>query len=78
MSANSKIGTERITVRMSEELKLMTEAAADFEQRNVSDICRIALTNYFTDQGYFDPGNITKLATASPRTGRTMPWEGDK
>lgn len=81
MGANSKIGPERITIRVSEELKIMTEAAANYEQRNVSDICRIALTNYFTDQGYFSPDFITKLATAnSPgvqKVGRAEAWEGD-
>ncbi len=47
-------------MRMSEDLKQMLAAVAIFEDRNPSDIVRIALKYYMNDKGYFDPDFIQK------------------
>lgn len=63
-----KVGDARMTIRMSDDLKQMTEAAATFEDRKPSDLVRIALKDYFRSQGYFDQSFITKLATKEKDT----------
>ena len=57
-------GTARVSLRCSEDMRTMLIAAARYEHRSESQIMRLALAHYFTEQGYFDPENISKLATA--------------
>jgi hypothetical protein len=45
----------------------LLKAAARYEHRSDSQICRMALAHYFQEQGYFDPDNITRLATGQPK-----------
>jgi hypothetical protein len=48
-------------------MQTMLRAAAAYEHRSDSQICRMALAAYFEKQGYFDPDNITRLATGQPK-----------
>lgn len=52
-----------MTIRLSPDLKQMIEAAATYEDRKASDLVRLAVKEYMTTQGYFDPDFITRLAT---------------
>ena len=63
-----KVSETRMTVRMPEDLKMMTDAVGNYEDRKASDIVRIALKHYFHAQGYFDDDFITKLATKEKDT----------
>lgn len=60
-------GAARVSFKCSEEMAALLKAAARFEHRSDSQICRMALAAYFDQQGYFDPDNITKLATGQPK-----------
>lgn len=60
-------GKARVSFKCSEEMAALLKAAARYEHRSDSQICRMALAHYFTSQGYFDPENITKLATGQPK-----------
>jgi predicted transcriptional regulator len=55
-------GNARVSFKCSDDLSVMLSAAARYEHRSESAICRLALAHYFTDQGYFDPANLAALA----------------
>lgn len=63
-------GDKKVSFKCSDAFYEMLDAAAKFEHRAVSQICRMALAEYFANRGYFDPENISKLA-AGRRTGET-------
>ncbi len=56
-------GPARVSFKCSEAMQQMLRSAAAYEHRSDSQICRMALAAYFEKQGYFDPDNITALAT---------------
>jgi len=60
-------GKARVSFKCSEEMAALLKAAARYEHRSDSQICRMALAHYFQEQGYFDPDNITRLATGQPK-----------
>lgn len=63
-------GDVKVSFKCSEALHEMLDATARFEHRAISQVCRMALAEYFANRGYFDPENISKLA-AGRRTGDT-------
>jgi predicted transcriptional regulator len=63
-------GKAKVSFKCSDALYEMLDASARFEHRAISQICRMALAEYFASRGYFDPENISKLA-AGRRIGET-------
>jgi predicted transcriptional regulator len=63
----SRISETKMTVRMPDDLNMMTKAVAVYEDRRPSDVVRVALKHYFGAQGYFEPDFIAKLAAKETR-----------
>jgi predicted transcriptional regulator len=62
MSHDQLAGKARVSFKCSDELEQMIDAVSRYEHRSTSNVCRVALTHYFTHQGYFDEDMIAKLA----------------
>lgn len=60
------IGEARVSFKCSDDFAVMLKAAARYEHRSESAVCRLALVRYFTEQGYFDPNNLAALANGRP------------
>jgi hypothetical protein len=43
----------------------MLEAVARFEKRNKSDVCRLALHEFFQERGYYEPAMLNVIAKGS-------------
>lgn len=61
MSESLLTGKARVSFKCSPELAAMIEAVARFEHRNTSDICRVALHDYFLVRGYYEAATLSKL-----------------
>ena len=61
MSESLLTGKSRVSFKCSPELEAMIEAVARFEHRNVSDMCRLALHDYFMKRGYYEAATLSKL-----------------
>ena len=62
MSENPLTGPNLVAFKCSDELQTMLNAAARFEKRNVSDLCRVALYDFFAARGYFEPEMLEAIA----------------
>lgn len=76
MSNHPLTGTARVSFKCSDELADMLEAAAGVEHRNTSDICRIALHEYFAAKGYYDPENLLRMAAGLRANNNTEENDG--
>lgn len=59
---NPLVGKNLVVFKASDELQTMLEAVARFEKRNKSDVCRLALHEFFSERGYYQPEMLNLIA----------------
>ncbi len=78
MNRNPLVGPNLVVFKASDELVTMLEAVARFEKRNKSDVCRLALHEFFQERGYYEPAMLALISRGAEKAVESLKRPGEQ